>query len=372
MKIKSFIYLGLLSLLMWSCEQGYQPLTNSVYFGEAVNENLKKVTIEEDGAKTSVYVSLASPMDCDVTAEIGVSSSVLDEYNKKHGTNYKILPENYYSLENNQCIVKAGELSSSMVYIDIKAFDDKLEVAEKYAIPIQLTKSSDVDILTPSSSLVILCDRIINTYVLYTNGEEMVYDVKEGDNLTFGLRQWTVEFLILSKSFAKNKHILSFSNSSDKQTSNLFARFGEFDHPTDELQFKINHLPFYGPTKYVPNKWYHIAIVNDGSSIRLYQNGLLDLVVDHPEPNAVFDWDKFTLRHQNPGALSEFRIWGVARSQNDIVNNMYAVNPKTEGLLTYWKMDEGSGNIIHDYTSNGRDLKMTRGTWKEQKFPPEK
>lgn len=372
MKIKNLIYYGLLSVLMLSCEQEYQPLTNGIYFGEAVNENLKKVTIEEDGAQTSVYVSLASPMDCDVTAEVGVSPLVLDEYNKKHGTDYKLLPEKYYSFKTSQCVVKAGELSSSMLDIDIKAFDDDLEVSEKYAIPVQLMKTSDVEILHPSSSLVILCDRIINTYVLYTNGEDLVYNVEEGDKLTSGLRQWTVEFLILSKSFSLNKHILSFSNTNDKQTSNLFARFGEYDHPTDELQFKINHLPFYGPTKFVPNKWYHVAIVNDGTSIKLYQNGLLDLVVDHPEPNVAFDWNQFSVRHQNPGALSEFRIWGVARSQNDIANNMYAVNPNTEGLITYWKMNEGSGNIIHDHTSNGRDLKMTRGTWQEQKFPPEK
>lgn len=357
---------------MLSCKQEYEPLANGIYFGEAVNENLKKVTIEENGAQTSVYVSLASPMDCDVTAEIEVNSSVLDEYNKKHGTNYKLLPDSYYSLKSNQCVVKAGDLSSSMIDIDIKAFDDNLEVAEKYAIPVQLINASEVGVLHPSSSLVILCDRIINTYVLYTNGEELTYDVEEGDNLTKELRQWTVEFLILSKSFSNNKHILSFSNKANKQTSNLFARFGEFDHPVDELQFKINHLPFYGPTKFVPNKWYHVAIVNDGGSIKLYQNGVLDLAVDHPEPNAVFDWNKFVIRHQNPGALSEFRIWGVARSQNDIVNNMYAVNPETKGLITYWKMNEGTGNVIHDYTSNGRDLNMTRGTWQKQKFPPEK
>ena len=81
MKLKSIILFGFLSVILLSCEQKYSPLTNGAYFGEAINENLKKVTIEEAGAETSVYVSLASPVEYEVKARVGINPNILDAYN---------------------------------------------------------------------------------------------------------------------------------------------------------------------------------------------------------------------------------------------------------------------------------------------------
>lgn len=370
MKIKEFICYSLLSLLMCSCEQEYQPLGNSVYFGEAVNENLKKVTIEESGAQTSVYVSLAAPMDCDVTTEIGVDSSVLDEYNRKHGTDYKLLPENYYFLKSNQCIVKAGELSSSMLDINIKAFDDKLESSEKYAIPFKILNASGTDILEPSSTLVLLCDKVINTKTYFSRTFDTKYLVEEGDKLTDGLVEWTIEFLIYCESYSQNKHILSFTDPSDTQAPSVFSRFGNLDHPVNQFQFNVIQ-PIYAPTLFDTNKWYHVA-VTCSNKVTIYVNGIADVTVDHPEPGAVFNLREFWIKKQNPGSICEMRIWNRVRTQMEIANNMYAVNPDSEGLLTYWKINDGGGNIVKDYAGD-RDLKLPAGgTWKEQKFPPEK
>lgn len=377
MKIKNIVYYILLSILMFSCEQEYQPLTNAAYLGEAVNENMKKVTIEENGAQTSVYVSLASPVDCDVTAEVGTNSAVLDEYNKKHGTNYKMLPEKYYSFESTQCVVKAGELSSSLVNINIKAFDDKLEPSEKYAIPIELQRVSGVDILNPSSSMVLLCDKVIITKILYSStggatgaSPTMSYQIEGGKKPIEDLMNWTIEFLVYNESFALNKHILRFDGLDGK--ANAFARFGQHSFPENQFQLTLLNLPIHAVTLCEPKKWYHVAITCDGASIKLYLNGVLDVVASHPEPNTKITWTKLAFAIGNPGGLSEARIWGVSRSQPEIVNNMYAVNPKSDGLISYWKMDEGEGNIIHDYTDNGRDMKLLKPcSWKEQKFPPE-
>ena len=40
---------------------------------------------------------------------------------------------------------------------------------------------------------------------------------------------------------------------------------------------------------------------------------------------------------------SECRLWSVARTQSQIKFNMYRVNPESEGLLAYWRFDEGEG-----------------------------
>lgn len=377
MRIKDIILFCLLSVLFSSCNQAYSPLTNGAYLGEAVNENLKKVTIQETGAETSVYVALASPVEYEVKARVGINPEVLLSYNKKHGTNYKVLPAEYYNLSNDECVVKPGELSSSLVNINIKAFDDKLEPSEKYAIPLELQEVSGVDILQPSSSMVLLCDKIIVTKVLYSAAggatgasPTMSYEVKDGEAPIEDLLNWTIEFLVYNESFSLNRHILRFDGLDGK--ANTFARFGQHSFPENQFQLTLLNLPIHAVTLCENKKWYHVAITCDGASIKLYLNGELDVVASHPEPNTKITWQKLAFAIGNPGALSEARIWNVTRSQAEIANNMYAVNPQSEGLISYWKMNDGSGNIIHDYTDNGRDMKLLRScTWKEEKFPPE-
>ena len=36
-------------------------------------------------------------------------------------------------------------------------------------------------------------------------------------------------------------------------------------------------------------------------------------------------------------------------------DHFYAVDPSSEGLIAYWKFDEGVGGAIKDYTQNGND-----------------
>lgn len=365
---KNILLIASFLMAFASCSEEYDALNNAVYFGEAQNVNSKTITVKDDGAHTGLYANLAFATNADVNVELAVDQQVLDEYNQKHGTNYLLLPENYYSFSSTKCTIKAGEISSNIVGVNVKAFGDDLDVSEKYAIPVKIKSASGIDILNASGNMLIICNKIIKTHVMVSQ-RAVTYEVQEGDNLTDNLQTWTVEFLTYSTSFSLNRHILSFKNPDNKV--GLFARFGEYDHPVNEIQFKVANVPFYGLNKFDPNKWYHVALTCDGTTLRLYQNGILDLTKDHPEPNSKMTWKSLMIRCANYGSLSEFRIWGVARTQSEIVNNMYAVNPKSEGLITYWKINEGGGDVIHDYTGNGRDLPMLVGTWQDQSFPPE-
>ena len=57
------------------------------------------------------------------------------------------------------------------------------------------------------------------------------------------------------------------------------------------------------------------------------------------------------------GDIAEVRIWSVARTPEQIRENMYDIpDPENEtSLLGYWKFDEGEGNIIYDRTGHGND-----------------
>ena len=59
------------------------------------------------------------------------------------------------------------------------------------------------------------------------------------------------------------------------------------------------------------------------------------------------------------GKIAEARVWRVARTQQEIWENMYRLPDYAAenypDLIGYWKFDEGSGNTIHDYSMYGND-----------------
>ena len=48
---------------------------------------------------------------------------------------------------------------------------------------------------------------------------------------------------------------------------------------------------------------------------------------------------------------------------------MYTVDPTTEGLIAYWKFNEGTGGNIHDYTEHGNDLSGGTVEWVNVELP---
>ena len=57
------------------------------------------------------------------------------------------------------------------------------------------------------------------------------------------------------------------------------------------------------------------------------------------------------------GKIAEARVWSVARTPEQIWENMYDIeNPADDpSLLGYWKFNEGSGNTVKDYSMYGND-----------------
>mgnify|MGYP002533448646 CR=1 FL=1 len=55
------------------------------------------------------------------------------------------------------------------------------------------------------------------------------------------------------------------------------------------------------------------------------------------------------------GEICECRIWNVVRTQEEIASHVYEVDPASEGLVAYWKFDEGTGDTIRDQTGNGNN-----------------
>ncbi|MDJ0554259.1 MAG: Dyp-type peroxidase [Microcoleaceae cyanobacterium MO_207.B10] len=108
------------------------------------------------------------------------------------------------------------------------------------------------------------------------------------------------------------------------------------------------------------DRWYHIAITNDGTTVKTYING--ELSTEGPVQGEVIvsnnplyigrslDGDSSRYFH---GCMAEARLWDNARSAEEIKANMNKrLTGYEEGLVGYWLLNERYGNIVPDCTPN--------------------
>ena len=130
-----------------------------------------------------------------------------------------------------------------------------------------------------------------------------------------------------------------------------------------------NTGPWVYSTGTVPiNTWTHVAIVLNGGTLTFYING-----IQSGTAPVIFSQDNqpLTIGRQQPtscacnhfnGTMDELRIWNIARTPIEIMNNRYIpVDAASPGLVAYYKFDEKSGNTVTDASSYGNNGTMING-----------
>ncbi|MBO1351113.1 MAG: hypothetical protein EBE86_028800 [Hormoscilla sp. GUM202] len=106
--------------------------------------------------------------------------------------------------------------------------------------------------------------------------------------------------------------------------------------------------------------WLHIAATYDGKQMRLYVDGKQRAAKDMAADSIDYDPDtdlNIGRSHENGsefmGQIREVRIWNIACPQEQISANMnQQLTGAEDGLIGYWPLDTGSGNLAIDRTPN--------------------
>ena len=185
------------------------------------------------------------------------------------------------------------------------------------------------------------------------------------------IRQFTFEALVKADDFKSSGSLSTIMGIE----GHYLVRIGDATIPQNRLQIASSSNVTGTEANLDTDKWYHIAVTFDAGHVLAYLNGVevvdgycgrayVNLGVDHNNEVGSYVtrcfWVGYAYDNARDfkGLMSELRIWNKVLTPEEInaPNHFYTVEPDSEGLLCYWKLNEGEGNTFKDYTGNGNDL----------------
>ena len=367
----------------------------------------------------TLQAALTYPADGDVQVSLEVDPSLVAAYNARYGTAWPMLDEKYYTLSAPETTIAAGRTVSDVVTLQLRELMGEgeeqtgaLPLDETYLVPIRISSAS-IDVLGGSDVAYYVVKRssAITVAAQLGAGNWINFPTldKYGANSSAwnGLTAMTYEALIYIDQFATtDAEGLPVNISSVLGVEQyLLLRIGDTNFERQQLQFdgsgsgsQFGKFPGKDATKNLEaGRWYHVACTYDQAArtVRIYVDGqlqseesgvgiatqsednrinlamraLYDYYLNNPTEDNEKKYGGFVDAYQffigksydekRPlnGKIAEARVWSVARTPEQIWENMYNVeNPADDPtLLGYWKFNEGAGNTVRDYSMYGND-----------------
>ncbi|MCK6600909.1 MAG: T9SS type A sorting domain-containing protein [Bacteroidetes bacterium] len=158
------------------------------------------------------------------------------------------------------------------------------------------------------------------------------------------------------------------------QMGRIISKWGSFsgyelDVVSGTLRFAINQTVAAQTSILGYNgTWVHVAGVKSGTTASLYINGVLAATGSCSSSISNSSNDLLIGRIANmasvvfSGSIDEVRIWNTARSESEIFDSYYQpVRGDEPGLAGLWHLDEGSGTVTADASSNGNNGTLVNG-----------
>ena len=385
-RFSKYVALVIILTSVFGCDDAeMKAIDNGLYIQEAAPSNkfdqqiITQLVDDEEVVKT-LTVRLVRAMDHDVTVTLDIDPQLLEDYNNKNEANYLVLPEEYRNFEKTVTI-SAGNVSAPVIDLTIKPYSSSN--GEAYAIPIRIT-SVDGPIEMKGNANHLL-------YLLTSPHRQKAVIIKRGNRTTktfstaIPMEQWTFEYWVKvdnitgrptgdweglgnknfrARIFVPDSQPLTFSD----LTLRYYADGANVQIPILQFQNSAGHFDTTG--FWWPDTWYHIAYTYDGTTVTVYKDG----VKDNSLANSI-DWTFKSLSfaigsfgYEQQVEFAQIRMWKKCLSENVIKDNMSRqVAGDSDGLIGYWKCDEGTGNELKDSSPNQNHVTLG-GTpqWSEQ------
>lgn len=356
---------------------------NGLFITGTSSDQLVKFVVEDLPSEYAVSVTSTDIAEEDVTIKIGVDTTLINEYNSVMGTNYYSIPKGASSLSNDQLVIPAGKSISSSTTVSI--IDDSQFVPGRvYLVPVTIKQvNGKVNVIESGRTIFLKVSRTLKFNAPYVGNANMAYQFLL-PNPIVSLTKYTWEVKIYATQFralgaSGTTRVCSFGgnetsveggaiNDGGFKCDQNLLRFGEGTDAPNILHVTTKQGKMSSNTTFALNTWYAVALVNDGNQLILYINGEKDnsMTVSPYEyalygvqigmPSAGYQSSQLFY-----GRLSEMRLWDRPLSAREIKANVCGVDPSTNGLLSYWRMNEGEGNTFYDLSPSNRDIGYKNG-----------
>lgn len=367
--MKNIAYIATLLLAagaLTACQEDMENYDNKVFDSASPSEKVNTMFIKADTPDQikTLTASVAQPLDHDLTVIYRAAPELVPHYNSLYGESAEALPAGNYAIEDPEAVIVHGAVVSSPVEVKFLNFAD-LDVEKVYVLPVTIA-SSEIPVLESNrtSYFVIKGAALINVVADMARN----YTQLSGPGNCPGLKdieQLTVEMLVYPRSFERD--------GMEAGISTLLGEEGEFllrtgdGNPNNQLQLatsngKITDSEWQLDT----NKWTFLTFIFDGTAgtVEVYFNGEKKGET-HTTKYKTVNWNtndfyigySYSAKRWFDGDFSEVRVWNRILTREEMLakNHFYSVSPQSEGLVAYWKFNEGAGRIVKDY-ANGYDM----------------
>lgn len=329
-----------------------------------------KFVVEDTPATYTVTASATGKVTEDIVVTFAQDNSLLTAYNAKHKTSYFPIPESAIQIDGSEVTIKAGSASSTGINVKVVSTEDFVD-GRTYIIPITIksVNGGNLSVLNASKTIYLRISRVINYNALDISNTNFYSSYIAPDEKLVDLPNYTYEIKCYLNSWGSPISRLSNFGPKDESVTNLL-RFGENGQDINSLQWVSPGGGLISSTRFNLGQWYTISLTFDGSAYRMYVNGVKDAELAGSKPTKFqrlelgMSWTSYGSSQRFNGRIAEVRLWNRALSTSELQIGLCGVDPQSEGLIAYWKLNEGSGHIFHDATGNGYDMDWS-SVWRE-------
>ncbi len=348
----------MLAVTLFSCGEDYENFDSKAY----INSDSKKTSFlikpDTPNYSASLNVGIPRPAAEEMEFTLKADPSLLSTYNNVFADKAIILPSEYYSMTGTKVKISKESIRSTDIDIAFSKINE-LDRESVYVLPV-----------TIADSKMALLESSRTHYYIFKGGALINWaaDIEENkipitwgnSSLVSGMTQVTIESMLYLRQAERDgsdSHIMTFFG----VEGGFLIRLGDtFDPGQIQVVKGAGKYPdnTNDRTKAPVGKWFHLAVTIDASNvIKIYIDGALKSTTNGASgiinlASGCFIGRSYNENRYWPGMICETRVWNVARTQEQIAAYMYSVSAESEGLVAYWKFDEGNGNTILDHTAN--------------------
>ncbi|MDR0938354.1 MAG: DUF1735 and LamG domain-containing protein [Mediterranea sp.] len=314
---------------------------------------------------------IAKPEDHDIAVRVEASPGLVDTYKQAYGDEDVIaLPAGHYNLPQDSTVIQAGSVTSATLPVEFTDIGE-LDVAQAYVLPVTISSVEGIDVLESAKRYYYVFRGASLVNVVCDIKENRAYPEWKDGSIVNNMSQNTAEILCKASAFPNTLHTLMGVE------GKYLIRIGDAPIANNQLQVAASKNLTNTDLQLETGRWYHIAVTFDRGDVKVYIDGVEKAsgnvgttTVNWGAPHTNEEngdrcfWVGYSYQSSRyfDGQIAEARIWNRVLPAEEIqsLNHFYSVDPASEGLVAYWKFNDGTGSVAKDYSVNGNDLTIEK------------